>query len=188
VQPTSGNVEEEEARSQTTLNLTVTLACSSKSSSALNYSSHILESEQAGTSRLEELESHGFKRDAELDSEVRPAFSDIKEIRQSFATLQGQVNSQNNRINAAIDSNEATQGDFQAWQNRLIGVNNALGGKSLRKSQSIDEGILSKSWTAHVSFLHASQLFSLEKDSSAYKRALSLGLHRTIVIPGTDSA
>lgn len=52
----------------------------------------------------------------------------------------------------------------------------------------VDNEVVSKSWTAHVSLLpQASQPFPFEKDTLAYKRALSRGLHRIIAIPGPDS-
>lgn len=54
--------------------------------------------------------------------------------------------------------------------------------------QPIDNDIVSKSWTAHVSLLpEASAPFPFEKDSLKYKRALSRGLHRMVAIPGPDS-
>ena len=59
---------------------------------------------------------------------------------------------------------------------------------TMNETQPIDNDVVSKSWTAHVSLLpQASQPFPFEKDTLAYKRALSRGLHRIIVIPGPDS-
>lgn len=46
----------------------------------------------------------------------------------------------------------------------------------------------SQAWTVHVSLLpSSSQPFPFEKDTAAYKRCLSRGLHQVIVIPDTDS-
>ena len=46
----------------------------------------------------------------------------------------------------------------------------------------------SQSWTVHISLLpSAAQPFPFEKDTAAYKRCLSRGLHQVIVIPDTDS-
>jgi hypothetical protein len=46
----------------------------------------------------------------------------------------------------------------------------------------------SQSWTVHISLLPTSaQPFPFEKDTAAYKRCLSRGLHQMIVIPDTDS-
>ncbi|KAK8031663.1 hypothetical protein PG990_001397 [Apiospora arundinis] len=43
-------------------------------------------------------------------------------------------------------------------------------------------------WTVHVSLLPtSSQPFPFEKDTTAYKRCLSRGLHQMIAVPGTDS-
>jgi hypothetical protein len=59
---------------------------------------------------------------------------------------------------------------------------------TMNEAQPIDNNVVSKSWTAHVSLLpQASQPFPFEKDTLAYKRALSRGLHRIIAIPGPDS-
>jgi hypothetical protein len=59
---------------------------------------------------------------------------------------------------------------------------------TMTEAQPIDIDVVSKSWTAHVSLLpQASQPFPFEKDTLAYKRALSRGLHRIIAIPGPDS-
>lgn len=45
-----------------------------------------------------------------------------------------------------------------------------------------------QSWTVHVSLLpSSSQPFPFEKDTAAYKRCLSRGLHQMIVVPDEDS-
>ncbi|KAE8448192.1 hypothetical protein EG329_009796 [Mollisiaceae sp. DMI_Dod_QoI] len=45
-----------------------------------------------------------------------------------------------------------------------------------------------QSWTVHVSLLpSSSQPFPFEKDTAAYKRCLSRGLHQMIVVPDSDS-
>jgi hypothetical protein len=50
-------------------------------------------------------------------------------------------------------------------------------------------GAGAQSWTVHISLLPTSaQPFPFEKDTAAYKRCLSRGLHQVIVIPDTDSA
>ncbi|KZL67755.1 hypothetical protein CT0861_04190 [Colletotrichum tofieldiae] len=44
-------------------------------------------------------------------------------------------------------------------------------------------------WTVHISLLPtASQPFPFERDTNAYKRCLSRGLHRTVVVGGSDGA
>ncbi|KAE9379288.1 hypothetical protein N431DRAFT_499900 [Stipitochalara longipes BDJ] len=46
----------------------------------------------------------------------------------------------------------------------------------------------SQAWTVHISLLPtSSQPFPFEKDTAAYKRCLSRGLHQVIVVPDTDS-
>ena len=46
----------------------------------------------------------------------------------------------------------------------------------------------SQAWTVHISLLPtSSQPFPFEKDTAAYKRCLSRGLHRVIAIPDSDS-
>ncbi|KAI1430988.1 hypothetical protein GGR50DRAFT_698443 [Xylaria sp. CBS 124048] len=45
-----------------------------------------------------------------------------------------------------------------------------------------------KTWTVHVSLLpSAAQPFPFEKDTNAYKRCLSRGLHQMVAVSGTDS-
>ncbi|KAH8791467.1 hypothetical protein BGZ57DRAFT_589667 [Hyaloscypha finlandica] len=45
-----------------------------------------------------------------------------------------------------------------------------------------------QAWTVHISLLpSSSQPFPFEKDTAAYKRCLSRGLHQMIVVPDTDS-
>ncbi|PMD34048.1 hypothetical protein L207DRAFT_134006 [Hyaloscypha variabilis F] len=45
-----------------------------------------------------------------------------------------------------------------------------------------------QAWTVHISMLPtSSQPFPFEKDTAAYKRCLSRGLHQVIVVPDTDS-
>ncbi|KAI1253938.1 hypothetical protein MGN70_004333 [Eutypa lata] len=49
-------------------------------------------------------------------------------------------------------------------------------------------GRATREWTVHVSLLPtASQPFPFEKDTNAYKRCLSRGLHRMVAVGGTDS-
>jgi hypothetical protein len=188
VQPMVSSVEGEDTRSRMLSSLSVIPTQSLKSTSASKNSRDILEKERASATRLEELESYVFKRDAGLDLEVQTAFCEIKELWRCIAALQAQTRSQNNRIKSLVDANHAIQGDLQALQNPAIAIDNAPGVKSSTKSQSTDEGNVSGSWTAHVSLLPCtSQPFPFDKDSSAYKRALSRGLHRTITIPGPDS-
>ena len=56
-----------------------------------------------------------------------------------------------------------------------------------RAARRLELGRL-ESWTVHVSLMPtADQPFPFEKDTVAYKRCLSRGLHRTLAIPGTDS-
>jgi len=46
----------------------------------------------------------------------------------------------------------------------------------------------SEAWTVHISLLPtSSQPFPFEKDTAAYKRCLSRGLHRVVAIPDSDS-
>ncbi|RDW84593.1 hypothetical protein BP6252_02183 [Coleophoma cylindrospora] len=45
-----------------------------------------------------------------------------------------------------------------------------------------------QAWTVHISLMpSASNPFPFEKDTAAYKRCLSRGLHRVVAVPGTDS-
>ncbi len=186
----------------------------------------LLEQERDGikqklTTRLGELEEYVDKCKAEMESEVKTAYRGIEGLWHNVATLQRHARQHDDRIDALVDANQATQDDMQALQKRVIEVDDAsmlleeridsltpLDPARLRRkhkssspatgvmkiedtmneTQPIDNDIVSKSWTAHVSLLpQASQPFPFEKDTVAYKRALSRGLHRIIVIPGPDS-
>ncbi|KAK8058653.1 hypothetical protein PG994_009101 [Apiospora phragmitis] len=57
-----------------------------------------------------------------------------------------------------------------------------------RRSRQPHEQTPAAPWTVHVSLLpSSSQPFPFEKDTTAYKRCLSRGLHQMIAVPGTDS-
>ena len=58
-----------------------------------------------------------------------------------------------------------------------------------RSSQHSQHSQRSTSWTVHISLMPtASQPFPFEKDTIAYKRVQSRGLHRVVSVPGDDSA
>jgi hypothetical protein len=68
-----------------------------------------------------------------------------------------------------------------------LGTSDASQIQSFRERVS-SVGSGSQSWTVHVSLLPtSSQPFPFEKDTAAYKRCLSRGLHQMIVIPDIDS-
>lgn len=69
----------------------------------------------------------------------------------------------------------------------LVGPEEASHIQSFRERVS-SVGSGSQAWTVHISLLPtSSQPFPFEKDTAAYKRCLSRGLHQVLVIPDTDS-
>lgn len=57
-----------------------------------------------------------------------------------------------------------------------------------RRPRSSQRSNAPKGWTVHISLMPtASQPFPFEKDTMAYKRVLSRGLHRIVAVPGSDS-
>ncbi len=88
---------------------------------------------------------------------------------------------------SSIDSEETVtvprRGHFQTH----LGTSDASQIQSFRERvSSIGSG--AQSWTVHVSLLPTlAQPFPFEKDTAAYKRCLSRGLHQMIVIPDSDS-
>lgn len=57
-----------------------------------------------------------------------------------------------------------------------------------QQSRSSQSSTDSRAWTVHISLMPtSSQPFPFEKDTMAYKRVLSRGLHRIVAIPGPDS-
>jgi hypothetical protein len=185
----------------------------------------LLEQERNGTkhnltSRLGALEELVDRYKAEMESEVKTAYKGIEGLWHNIGVLQRQARSHDDRIDALIDANQATQDDIQSLQTRIIEVDDAsmmleervdslvsLDSRNSRTKRTTSlpltngplterpvtelqstNGNASKAWTVHVSLLpKASQPFPFEKDTLAYKRALSRGLHRVIAIPGTDS-
>ena len=97
------------------------------------------------------------------------------------------------RLSSIADYEIKTEGTITADQTdsrlplHLVMMDESSDIQSFRERvASVGSG--SQSWTVHVSLLPtSSQPFPFEKDTAAYKRCLSRGLHRVIVIPDTDS-
>ncbi|KAK7963846.1 hypothetical protein PG996_008468 [Apiospora saccharicola] len=69
-----------------------------------------------------------------------------------------------------------------------LGISIASATLDFRHNRQAPEQTLAAPWTVHISLLPtASQPFPFEKDTTAYKRCLSRGLHQMIAVPGTDS-
>ena len=90
----------------------------------------LLEQERDGvkhklTTRLGELEEHVDKCKAEMESEVKTAYRGIEGLWHNIATLQRQARQHDDRIDALVDANQATQDDVQALQKRVIEVDDA---------------------------------------------------------------
>lgn len=69
-----------------------------------------------------------------------------------------------------------------------LGISTASAPLDNLYSRQPPEQTLATPWTVHVSLLPSStQPFPFEKDTTAYKRCLSRGLHQMIAVPGTDS-
>jgi len=170
------------------------------------------------TSRLSELEDVVDKCKAEMEMDMKNAYRGIEGLWQNVGTLQKHVRSHDDRIDAVIDANQATQDDVRTLRNRVIALDDAsmlledrvdsltdrdpaTNTGAVTRAPIADTGLLvvtrrmssedfdvSRAWTVHISLLPtASQPFPFEKDTMAYKRCLSRGLHRIVAIPGTDS-
>lgn len=64
----------------------------------------------------------------------------------------------------------------------------AYGHPHRRRPQPSQRSNAPRAWTVHISLMPtASQPFPFEKDTMAYKRVLSRGLHRVVAVPGSDS-
>lgn len=75
-------------------------------------------------------------------------------------------------------------------QSRLGGTHlAALASPAASVTESNGSSSICGAWTVHISLLPtASQPFPFERDTNAYKRCLSRGLHRTVVVGGFDSS
>lgn len=69
---------------------------------------------------------------------------------------------------------------------RIMSIEEPLHSQTFRERVA-SVGSSSPAWTVHVSLLPTpSQPFPFEKDTAAYKRCLSRGLHRVIAVPDSD--
>ncbi|APA10652.1 hypothetical protein sscle_06g054220 [Sclerotinia sclerotiorum 1980 UF-70] len=86
-----------------------------------------------------------------------------------------------------------TGGSSNYWHSGVVGditipVNGSASGQEFLEGDLSGDRCVAHSWTVHVSLMPtSSQPFPFEKDTVAYKRCLSRGLHRKIVVPDTNS-
>ncbi|CAD6456590.1 50a5fb9b-5efc-430a-b6e3-adeea9f024ea-CDS [Sclerotinia trifoliorum] len=84
-------------------------------------------------------------------------------------------------------------GPSNDWQSSIVGditipVNVSASGQEFPEGNFPGDRCVAHSWTVHVSLMPtSSQPFPFEKDTVAYKRCLSRGLHQKIVVPDTNS-
>ncbi|KAL3424770.1 hypothetical protein PVAG01_04051 [Phlyctema vagabunda] len=87
----------------------------------------------------------------------------------------------------AKEEEEEEDGEIAAcWQSKTLAAN--IPSQVMSDSGGLFDSDGSQAWTVHISLLPtSSQPFPFEKDTAAYKRCLSRGLHRVVAIPNTDS-
>jgi len=185
-------------------------------------------------SRLRNVEELVEKSKADMELEMKNAYRGIQGLWQNVGSMQKMTRHYDDRIDALVDANHATQDDMRAMKMHLIEVDDAsmrledridsldlpaLDGTTASTSEADDvvmpvrapltvpvscvgpaepftheshpsqsSATISNAWTVHVSLLPtASQPFPFEKDTIAYKRCLSRGLHRIVAIPDSNS-
>lgn len=119
--------------------------------------------------RLESLE----RSDAETEDPIQAAMSALTQHELNDRTPLGPVRS-------TLRDLETIQG-HEAERKLVTSDSNT-------PSAPKDSAVESQEWTVHISLLPSmSQPFPFEKDTRAYKRCLSRGLHRMVAVSGYDS-
>ncbi|KAI9740732.1 MAG: hypothetical protein M1818_004697 [Claussenomyces sp. TS43310] len=164
-------------------------------------------------SRLSQMEELVEKYKTEMECEVKTVYRGLEGLWQNVGVLQKYARVHEDRIDSLVDANGAAQDDIGSLQSRLIDLDDA----SMRLEDRIDAFTspvhrsvthpllitntdsaspspspstvgAPQTWTVHISLLPtASQPFPFEKDTIAYKRCLSRGLHRVVAIPGPEN-
>jgi hypothetical protein len=166
--------------------------------------------------RISALEEQCDKNKHQVGVEVKAAYRGMELLWRHFGLLEKRLHGQDDRIDALCDANHAMSDDICALQARVVTIDDAsmrleerMDNLDLRRhtpSPSSAIGVAEKcalpiapclqlpagagteAWTVHISLMPtASQPFPFEKDTVAYKRVLSRGLHRVIAIPRRDS-
>lgn len=166
--------------------------------------------------RVSRLEEHNERGKADFNAELRNAYRGIEGLWQHFGMLDQRTKAHDDRIDALMDSSHATHQDVRNLQTRMIEVDDAsmlleerlddltsnkhrsddLNGSAekasvqtlSRRPRSLPHSHTRRDWDVHISLMPTrSQPFPFEKDTIAYKRVLSRGLHRVVTVQGTDS-
>ncbi|KAI9646095.1 hypothetical protein NHQ30_005535 [Ciborinia camelliae] len=93
----------------------------------------------------------------------------------------------------ATNMEVAIQDSTKSWQGGVLGgdlrmpINGYTSGQEFPERDLSGDRCGTNSWTVHISLMPtSSQPFPFEKDTAAYKRCLSRGLHRKIVVSDTN--
>lgn len=174
-----------------------------------------VESKSTLVVRVSSLEEYNDDAKVDLQSEMRTAYKGVEGLWQHFRVLDRRTKVHEERIETLMDVNHGTQQDVRHLQARLVEVDDASmaleerldsidpsvkrrdssASRSemyfqplSRRPRSAQRSQAHRGWTVHISLMPtASQPFPFEKDTIAYKRVLSRGLHRIVSIPGSDS-
>jgi hypothetical protein len=88
----------------------------------------------------------------------------------------------------SLSAADATANDPDALGASRASTHTQVGEDRLSSFGGVSTGDGAALWTVHISLLPtASQPFPFEKDTTAYKRCLSRGLHRMVPVRGVDS-
>lgn len=174
-----------------------------------------LEAKNTLAVRVSSLEEYNDNTKGELELEMRTAYRGMEGLWQHFGVLDRRTKAHEERIETLMDVSYGGQQDVRHLQDRLVEVDDAsmaleerldsvaptfkpqdipssrseMHRQPLsRRPRSVQRSHAHREWTVHISLMPtSSQPFPFEKDTIAYKRVLSRGLHRIVSIPGSDS-
>lgn len=174
-----------------------------------------LEAKNTLVVRVSNLEEYNDNTKGELESEMKAAYRGMEGLWRHVGVLDRRSKTHEERIENLMDVTHGTRQDVHHLQDRLVEVDDASmaleerldsvapvfrprdtsNSRSemyrqplSRRPRSSQRSHAHREWTVHISLMPtSSQPFPFEKDTIAYKRVLSRGLHRIVTIPGSDS-
>lgn len=159
-------------------------------------------------SQIRNLEEGAIKEEEDKNQEIRGIYRNLSRIWQSIQQLEARADTMpkaasmcNARLRVAQpDQVHEKMGSRNASWKVMKGHGDDWMSDATRQLQHGQEpktremasrslsSMAAEPWTAHISLLpNASRPFPFERDTVAYKRCLSRGLHRTVVVSGPNA-
>lgn len=160
--------------------------------------------------QIRNLEEGAIKEEEDKNQEIRGIYRNLSRIWQSIQQLEARadtipkaVGMCNARLRVAVAQPDQVHGKMGSKNASWKVMEDHGGDWTLDATRQLQHGqepkargmasrslssMAAEPWTAHISLLpNASRLFPFERDTVAYKRCLSRGLHRTVVVSGPNA-